>query len=366
MIIFIREVEVIMTYIFKFLLHLTLVILFVTVSIVAQAKNNDFENKEQNKLQKEIKIIRLMIKTSTWRDAPYNIQDLIWNKLTAVGFKVVSDASKEVGYDATMTVEYKESKGSEYGWSSGGPAFAFFGGVGGAGYGTHIECFIRLDHKDLGLVFKKTINVSTSSYVKGLGLYEDAIKNLKGEPYIKYLGNFIKGKLGMIEPFISILRESNYLIQEIEVPIYRSIEIDPKILKKEMIVLDLIGNLNDDNADVIIDTLAKINDNRAIEALIVILENNTLSAGNRAVATEALGKIMNKKAIDPLILALNDESWYVRKVATEALEKIGDTKAVEPLIAVLKDKDERVRSAAAIALGNIRDARVVVPLIEAL
>lgn len=84
-------------------------------------------------------------------------------------------------------------------------------------------------------------------------------------------------------------------------------------------------------------------------------------------AIEALVEI-GEPAVEPLIQALNNESWVVREAATEALGKIGDERAVEPLIKVLDDEDETtfVREAAAEALGEIGDERAIEPLAHAL
>jgi HEAT repeat protein len=359
-----------MSSLFKFLLHLTLGILFTTVSIVAQAKDKDFENKEQNKLQKEIKIIRLMIKTSTWREAPYNIQDLIWNKLTTAGFKVVSDASEGDGYDATMNVDYKESKGREYGFSfGGGTAFG-----GGAGYGTNIECSIRLEYVDRGIIFKKYIEASTSYSVKGSGLYEDAIKNFKEEPYIKYLGNFIQGKLGNIEHLIGVLRDENPHIKESAVK--ELDEIDPKWSKSKIankVIPNLVTNLNNDNARTVIEILARIGDDKAVETLVSISKNKTLNAFNTKSLMEALDKIhpnwpkseLFQEVIPNLINGLNDDN------ATEVVEivvRTGNDKAVATLISILKNKLLSAANKTIVleALYKVDSKKAVSPLISAL
>ncbi len=78
--------------------------------------------------------------------------------------------------------------------------------------------------------------------------------------------------------------------------------------------------------------------------------------------TEVLGKIDDVRAVEPLIKMLEEGNTN----AAYALGEFGDERAVEPLIELLDDDDYVVRLAAAYALGEIGDARAVEPLINAL
>ena len=68
--------------------------------------------------------------------------------------------------------------------------------------------------------------------------------------------------------------------------------------------------------------------------------------------------------VEPLIVALEDANRSVAFWAAGALGRIGDTRAVEPLVVLLndKDRDQRLRARAAEALGRIGDTRAVEPL----
>jgi HEAT repeat protein len=84
-----------------------------------------------------------------------------------------------------------------------------------------------------------------------------------------------------------------------------------------------------------------------------LAELGSSSRSMRREAVEALGKLRDARAVEPLIVALEDDDWWVRSGAARALRKLGDTRAVEPLIAVLRDEEELVRQHALRALGQI-------------
>ena len=79
-----------------------------------------------------------------------------------------------------------------------------------------------------------------------------------------------------------------------------------------------------------------------------------------------MGEIGNKKAVDKLINMLYDEWVNVRIYAVTSLGKLNDTKAVPALIDVMKNRSENelVRAGAAAALGVLRDQRALLPLRE--
>jgi len=112
------------------------------------------------------------------------------------------------------------------------------------------------------------------------------------------------------------------------------------------------------------ESLGELGDTRAVEPLIVALEDSDSLVRHRAA--EALGKLGDKRAVEPLIIALQGKNVEVRCAAARALGEIWDARAVDPLIAVLQDEDVEVRRAATRALGEIEDAQVAEPLIAAL
>ena len=105
------------------------------------------------------------------------------------------------------------------------------------------------------------------------------------------------------------------------------------------------------------DALGKVGTEKAIDALIAVLEDKDMVKYFRGRAAEALGKIGTEKAIDALIAVLKDKDTdrYLRKDAASALGEIGTEKAIDPLIAVLEDEgmDRDVRGDAADALCEI-------------
>lgn len=68
--------------------------------------------------------------------------------------------------------------------------------------------------------------------------------------------------------------------------------------------------------------LGEIGDDRAVEPLIKILENEWWESA-RGEAAEALGKIGDIRAIGPLKQALNDRYEEVRRKAAKALDRRG-------------------------------------------
>lgn len=72
------------------------------------------------------------------------------------------------------------------------------------------------------------------------------------------------------------------------------------------------------------------------------------------------------KRFNHFLTMLTDDDPSNRWKAAEVLARIDDERAVEPLILALSDEDRRVRQKAAWALGRIGDPRAIVPLRHAL
>ncbi len=128
----------------------------------------------------------------------------------------------------------------------------------------------------------------------------------------------------------------------------------------------LISILNDENRYIrreAAKSLGRIGDERAIPPLISALKDE--DRYGREGAAEGLGE-MGEKAVGPLISGLHNPDWHVRMGAAIALRIIGDKSTIDPLITALGDENRFVRREVTKSLGRIGDVRVVDPLIRAL
>jgi len=256
--------------------------------------------------------IKVKVTSSTWREdkQPYDIYSAAKEKLERAGFKVASGESDS--YDATLFIDYEETKGGEY--------------IGG-GRGTNIKCSLKLYDKADVLLFEKEILASTSFMVRGTTLYMDAVKDFGSEVYFKYLGEIIATKFGVGD--------------EVSVLITALKDEDSEVRRKATEVLD------------------EIRDTRVVEPLIQALKDE--DGRVQSNAAWALGEIGDKRAVEPLIQALKDEDERVRSNAAWALGKIGDERAIEPLTNALEDEDSLVQKAAREALEKIQAAAPTPP-----
>src|SRR5436190_8566766 len=75
----------------------------------------------------------------------------------------------------------------------------------------------------------------------------------------------------------------------------------------------------------------------------------------RKEAAETLGASGDLRAVEPLIVMLQDTDYSVRKAAVQALQQIGDTRAISPLITMLQNysrpDDQEVAAKALDSLG---------------
>lgn len=254
-------------------------------------------------------VIKLEVASSTWREGeePYDIYNAVREKLEGVGFEVTSEA-----YDATLRVDYEESKGGEY--------------IGG-GLGTDITCNMGLYDTEDNPLFEKEISASTSFMVRDRTLYQDAIKNFESEVYFKYLGEILATRFGVGD-------EASVLVSALQDEDERTREGAVK-------------------------ALGEIGDARAVEPLIVVLEAQ--DGPIRWKVARALGEIGDARAVEPLIQALADEKGLVRLEAAKALGKIGDRRAMEVLTEALEDESSLVQDAAREALEQIQAAAPTPP-----
>ncbi|NPE27830.1 HEAT repeat domain-containing protein [Methanococcoides sp. SA1] len=139
----------------------------------------------------------------------------------------------------------------------------------------------------------------------------------------------------------------------------------------EKAVEPLIQVMNDENERIDVrrhatSVLGQIGDGRAVKPLIQILESKDDNSV-RMVAIRALTGIGDGRAVEPLIQAMDDKNESVRNHAAYALVQFGES-AVEPLIQLMNDENEtiEVRNHAAETLSRIKDGRVVEPFVETL
>jgi HEAT repeat protein len=116
--------------------------------------------------------------------------------------------------------------------------------------------------------------------------------------------------------------------------------------------------------EAIIQEIEKIGGKNAMEALLIIINDENIDSNLQMAATGALGRIGDESVVEPLIEILKNNSMCT-ELAGFALGRIGDERAVEPLIEALNNRI-RPDSFYVEALGRIGDERAVEPLIEAL
>jgi len=117
--------------------------------------------------------------------------------------------------------------------------------------------------------------------------------------------------------------------------------------------------------------LGKINDRRALPALLNILNDTSVSFDVRAEAGIGLSRMGDSTAVLVLLRMLENKESEFYEVARHnviiALGKIGDERAVSKLIDITHhDKDSFVRRSAAEALGLISSRTAVLALEQAL
>ncbi len=132
----------------------------------------------------------------------------------------------------------------------------------------------------------------------------------------------------------------------------------------EAAVEPLIAALGDDDDAVrcsAAEALGEIGDKRAVEPLISVLQSEELSCSVADTVERGRNGRLAKKP-------LARKAEKIRCSAVDALGQLQDARAVEPLINVLQDSDcpNAIRCSAALALAQIGDQRAVEPLFEAM
>ncbi|MHB8625040.1 MAG: HEAT repeat domain-containing protein [Aggregatilineales bacterium] len=114
-------------------------------------------------------------------------------------------------------------------------------------------------------------------------------------------------------------------------------------------------SLNAENVyvrELVVDVLAELGDNRAVEPLIQVLQTDDVSFV-RSSAASALGKLRDTRATGSLIDALNDTKKSVRWAVVAALGEMMDKDAIVPLRQMLADSTPEIRNAAQQSLSRL-------------
>ncbi len=128
---------------------------------------------------------------------------------------------------------------------------------------------------------------------------------------------------------------------------------------------------NDDERKVAARFLSDLKDQRAVQALLVAVEDRDRNVRQQAI--QSLGKMRDMRAAGALRDALMGEDRYVRGAAARALGALRDTSAVDLLVSLV-DREmhlqgrsgEELMKSVARALGNLNDRRGVDALIRLL
>ena len=113
----------------------------------------------------------------------------------------------------------------------------------------------------------------------------------------------------------------------------------------------------------IIDALIKVNDDRALDTYVSMLDYRDPEV--RTLAAKGLVNI-GSRAVRPLINGLKSQLWMVRYMSAETLGHIGDPLALDPLVHRVEDDDQSVACAAIVALGRLKDSKAIAPLLSML
>lgn len=108
------------------------------------------------------------------------------------------------------------------------------------------------------------------------------------------------------------------------------------IMKAKRDIAGLLSLIHDGNEAYVVDALAKIGSDQAVDALASIYANQQYPLIHRD-AVFALVKICTVRTLPALIAALEDKDGILRIKAAAALGQIGDVRAIDALIAHLED-----------------------------
>jgi len=189
--------------------------------------------------------------------------------------------------------------------------------------------------------------------------WKPSYRNLSsyGETYKKVIPPLLKSKDDMAMAVLyHLLYIRAYSLSYIPIPLLIK-TLDDKSGEKRSKAADLLG-------DIAKRTYRR--DKRAVPSLIKTLEDKDDAVRKSAIS--ALGSINDKRAVEPLInlLERGTETSAVKSEIVKALTWSGDKRAVEPLIKILEDNENPYIKDTVTALGRIKSKLAVEPLIKLL
>ncbi len=183
-----------------------------------------------------------------------------------------------------------------------------------------------------------------------------AIQNIQKSPDIR-----------AVEPLVLLLNDSHWSVAS-------NAAVALGVIRDKRAVEPLISTLNDvfdkkqkkigdvQLQKVVIETLGRLGDKRAVPALIKALDDERLII----TAIKSLGLLKDKQAVPDLMKFLNDEKVPVRQEALLALGEIGDPSALGAMKELLDNEQFRAKHTVIEAIGKVNDDRATEILIDLL
>lgn len=254
----------------------------------------------------------------------YDIKKDITKKIENVGFEVVPEDSQV--YDATLFIDYKETKGVKY--------IPF-------GISTNVACKIWLHHEKLGKTIFKAKGYGSPPFRVSGSLYWAAIKRFKNDFEIEYLGELIAISLNKPIKTSRLVAKLPYENRRKAVQLLASVNWTPKSPGEK--AMWAAANERWEECIAIGEP--------AVEPLIKMLNSRV---GKKAEFARVLGEIGDKRAVMPLIDNIGSSSDQIKLQVIIALGKLKDDRALGPLEEFLNYKNKKITDAAREAIINIR------------
>ncbi|MEM7592911.1 MAG: HEAT repeat domain-containing protein [Cyanobacteria bacterium P01_A01_bin.83] len=196
---------------------------------------------------------------------------------------------------------------------------------------------------------------------------ESKIRQLTAQKLLSktaYLGTFPQSLLnGLKHSSITIRIESSKLLGSMT-------QSDLEDLGIDLVIDALINNFLEDNSLSVrkfaARSLGQIGSQKAIAALISVLQNLNEHSKLRRDTIYALAKIGTEQIFQPITIALKDPSDSIRIAAASVLSRIAGDWAIKDLVASLDDKKWQVRQNSSNALEKIGGAKVEQELLDSI
>jgi HEAT repeat protein len=143
-----------------------------------------------------------------------------------------------------------------------------------------------------------------------------------------------------VQPLIALLKDPDQLVRSEAAQVLGDMQ-DPQAVDPLSAALQDKSIQND-----VIEALTKLNDPRAIPALIAVMGTGDLYYCTPCFPAEKALVKLGAPAVQPLNAALQDASPNVRRWSAKALQQIGDERSVAPLIAAIQRGDVEVAAGA--------------------